>query len=565
MTLRTALRVFAACVLVWGVAFLGVRSAFRMRPLPERERFVVVSDYVGGRLAARHLVADGASAWPAPRRNETIRVVDEAVAAGRLVRHPEELFVFGVLPGIDGIEARIADRVEVFTPDDLRALELYDRAISSGSVGTFGFDTMGFYGVLALRFEMDVPRALREVRLRRLRLRRRARDPVEIAPDTTPTPSNLRESAGLAADYVARNVLPDGRFRYSVRPTDDFDQPGYSVPRHAGAAWFLAEAAAETKAPHLVTAAKAAAEGLRTNYFVRCGDDTCVGEYPFVDLGSSALTILAFTRLVASGIDESLRADLIKLTRFVRSMARPDGEFQHVYDIGRNVRLSQQRAFYTAEAALALARAFEVTGDRADRDVARAALHAIAGGSWSFPGSRHYFAEEHWTCQALDALWDSDPDPAALAFCEAYGAWLRELQFTTHESAYDAEGSYGIGSFLAPRYGAVAGRTEGMLGLYAVLVRSGAGPERTGPVREQIERSLALLLRHQYRPGPAYLFATPAAAYGGYPTSDADLDVRIDTPQHAGMAMLRYIRVSEPSSHGHTHVRPSVSPDDSAR
>jgi hypothetical protein len=56
-----------------------------------------------------------------------------------------------------------------------------------------------------------------------------------------------------------------------------------------------------------------------------------------------------------------------------------------------------------------------------------------------------------------------------------------------------------------------------------------------------MRRSLALLLRRQFRPGPAHLFADPGAVYGAMPGSEVDWDLRIDFAQHAGSAMLRWL------------------------
>jgi hypothetical protein len=50
-------------------------------------------------------------------------------------------------------------------------------------------------------------------------------------------------------------------------------------------------------------------------------------------------------------------------------------------------------------------------------------------------------------------------------------------------------------------------------------------------------------LRYQYSPGPSYLMPDPRALSGGVPGSPVDLHVRIDYPQHAGDAWLRYIEL----------------------
>ena len=63
---------------------------------------------------------------------------------------------------------------------------------------------------------------------------------------------------------------------------------------------------------------------------LRCGAHACVGEGNQVDVGSSALALLAYVELVASG-EEDFRAPALELGAFLRSQQRSDGDFQHFY------------------------------------------------------------------------------------------------------------------------------------------------------------------------------------------------------------------------------------------
>jgi hypothetical protein len=51
------------------------------------------------------------------------------------------------------------------------------------------------------------------------------------------------------------------------------------------------------------------------------------------------------------------------------------------------------------------------------------------------------------------------------------------------------------------------------------------------------------MMRFQFTPGPAHLMPDPDDMYGGFPTSETDLRVRIDNPQHAGTGLLEYLRI----------------------
>ena len=66
--------------------------------------------------------------------------------------------------------------------------------------------------------------------------------------------------------------------------------------------------------------------------------------------------------------------------------------------------------------------------DPEDLRAASRALARLSGRGWSFFGSRYYFSEEHWTCQAVADLWERAPDPEALAFCLRWHEYQRRLQ-----------------------------------------------------------------------------------------------------------------------------------------
>ena len=69
------------------------------------------------------------------------------------------------------------------------------------------------------------------------------------------------------------------------------------------------------------------------------------------------------------------------------------------------------------------------------------------------------------------------------------------------------------------------------------------GPNVTFNQREASSlAAIALLVRQQFRPGPVHLFRDPAAVHGAMPGSEVDWELRIDYAQHAGSAMVRWLR-----------------------
>ena len=76
--------------------------------------------------------------------------------------------------------------------------------------------------------------------------------------------------------------------------------------------------------------------------------------------------------------------------------------------------------------------------------------------------------------------------------------------------------------------------------------RTGQSAPEIAALDLQLRRSLALLVRKQFRPGPVHLFASKEAVRGAFPGSDADWQLRIDYAQHAGSAMIRWLEVTRP-------------------
>src|SRR5205085_1478724 len=73
--------------------------------------------------------------------------------------------------------------------------------------------------------------------------------------------SSLKASALAGAAYLDRHLRPDGRFVYLYDAIVDQaipDADDYSLPRHAGATWFLAQAGAALRDPRFLDDARRA-------------------------------------------------------------------------------------------------------------------------------------------------------------------------------------------------------------------------------------------------------------------------------------------------------------------
>lgn len=490
---------------------------------------------------------------------------EEIAGESPLYLHPL-LFTLGLVPGKDGVKATVGDKTAYATVDDLMSAQAYDRA-HLWVEASFGWGTHlpSTLQILADQLDMPASEVAKKATLRRVRFDRldfKAPSSIlALERPLAPRPARLTADAltkelaldGIADASIHLAGLVDGQgfFRYMVDAPTNNTIPGYNWPRHAGATFFLAQAAAVLENAGIRLACLRAANRLRDEMMRACGDNhKCVApDEPTAEIGSSALALIAFTEIARTSKDPSFNVAIADLASFLRSQQREDGELMHLYDRVNKKPIDVQFLYFTGEAALALARAHTVTKNEEDLTAARRALHRLSGSGWSFFGSRYYFSEEHWTCQAVAELWERAPDREALAFCARWHEYQRRLQLDADETPFDAEGSFGFGPLVSPRITPASSRGEAAGALAHVLFRernAGRLPPNDKElllVDNELRRALAFVLRSQFHPGPRYLFADPVAMRGGVPGSPVDWQLRIDYAQHAGSMMVRFLEV----------------------
>jgi hypothetical protein len=494
------------------------------------------------------------------------RVLESVVAEGPVLAWPELAMALSFVPGRDGLVARLGERVAYVTPDDLLAMQAYDHGAALPSIQlTMGLDLPVVLARAAEELGVSVRDLVDRGTLRRVRVvRTLPAAPGHVVTPETLTDEDVRRGAVGMARYLARGVDDEGRFRYLVDAPTNKTLPGYDWPRHAGATYFLAQAAALTGDGDLGYAALRAAGLLRDRATVRCGDHRCIGDdVGVVDVGSTALAVLAFVEIARTKLDAGYALVLPELTAFLRGQQRADGELMHLYDRQGRRPVDLQLLYYSGEAAFALSRASALSGDPRDLEAATRIVAYLVGPGWSFFGSRYYRGEEHWTCQAMDDLWGRAPQPTedqALDFCLSWQAYGRALMYAPGDTPYDADGAYGVGPVLVPHLTPVGSRSEAGLATLDAAVRAGSPPAELAVLDRQMRRSLALLLRHQLDGSAsspsAHLFADPAAVDGAMPGSEVDWQLRIDYAQHAGSALIRWLGADHEAAAGAAIAHP---------
>ncbi len=532
-------------VVLVALACLAGRAAAELHE-PTAPTFIA-SKWNGGKLVARTLTttADGV---PLDETEGTL-VFERVIGEGFLPWFSESATSLSLVPAHDGVRVDLDGKSAYVTPDDLLARQAYDHGLPLDELGlTLGVDVPMIVAVAAERLGKRPLEVKARATFRRIRT-------VRIVPAQLPDPpldeKTFDDAAAArfvlaAGRHLARGISRDGRFRYLVNAPTNQTLGGYDWPRHAGATYFLAQVAAfaqkrgERDAPSLTSAALRAANLLRTGALQHCGTHLCIGDGDPVEIGSAALSTIAFAQIVTSGLDPTYGTLVKELAELMLSLQRPDGEFMHqVHRDGTPIDV--QLPYFSGEAALALARAHALLGDVRYLDGAKKSVAYLSGPAWHFFGNRYYFAEEHWTCQAAGELWERARDPSALDFCVRWHAFNRSVQLRKGDSLLDCDGALGVGPIITPRFTPVASRCEAGIATLDAAVRGHSDPTEIALLRAQIRRSLALLARQQFHGQLEYLMADPDAVRGGMPGSEVDWQLRIDYAQHAGSAMLRWL------------------------
>jgi len=362
----------------------------------------------------------------------------------------------------------------------------------------------------------------------------------------------LREAALRGGRYLVAHLGANGRYVYehdlwTGQATDATKLGGnYSMPRHAGTTYFLAELYRITKEPWLREPIERAfahladllAQGNCAGTLPDGAAFDCVidrGE-PVAQLGSTALAVVALAEYQRATGDTRYLSLAQKLTAWILYMQRPDGSFRHLYDVKtRTPDDHSELLYYSGEAALALARMHVVTGDARYGAAAERALDWLV--DWyDFFMAGFFYGEEHWTCIAAEAIWPVAKRDKYMEFCHGYGAFLRAQQAEPgeHPDEDDYAGSYNITPFVVPYNTPAGSRTEAMISAY-LLGKHHGSPDRR--VAGQIRAAMQYALGQQIRPDSDYNVL--GQGDGAMPGTPIDRNIRIDYVQHVCSAMIR--------------------------
>ena len=471
--------------------------------------------------------------------------------------------MLAINPGVEGIGTDIGGVRTVLLPDELVASKVLAAKRPSNALPDFamGIDLQRIGTLLAGRagqVTAIAPGALFRFRTDTFvegARSQRGVPPIQLyrgIPAPPPLSARaLREAALAGGRFLVAHLSPTGRYIYehdlgTGQQTDPVRSNNYSMPRHAGTTYFLAELYRITKEEWLREPIERAfahlAELLTAG---KCGstlpDGTAIDcvldrNEAVAQLGSTALTVVALAEYQRATGDARYLPIATKLAAFLLFMQRPDGSFRHLYDPKtQKPDETAELLYYSGEASLALARMHVVTKDPAYARAAERGLDWLV--HWyDFLMGGFFYGEEHWTCIAAEAVWPAAQNPEYRDFCHGYGAFFRSQQPDPgeHPDQDDFAGAYNVTSFVPPYNTPAGSRTEAMISSY-LLGRHHGTPDPQ--VREQIRRALQYALGQQIRPESSFNVVEPGL--GGMPGSPIDRNVRIDFVQHVCSAMIR--------------------------
>jgi hypothetical protein len=469
-------------------------------------------------------------------------------------------------PGVEGVGVTLAGRTTVVLPHELVSSKLLAAKKPSAALSDFamGVDVDRIRMLVAMRANHKTGVAKHQLwRFRtdtfveRPLERRQAGPPLQLYRGVPAAPKInaqvLRDAALDGGRFLIAHLAPNGRYIYEHDLANgtqtDPKGPTYSMPRHAGTTYFLAELYRITKEEWLREPIERAfahlAELMKNGKCTRTLDDgtpiDCVMDRTekTASLGSTALTVVALAEYQRATGDKRYLETTTKLANFILWMQRPDGSFRHRYVAAeKRVDDEAQDLYYSGEAALAMARMHVITGEQKYATSAEKALDWLVDWYDFFMGG-FFYGEEHWTCIASEAAYPAVKNPAYKDFCHGYGAFLRQQQGEVgeHPDEDDIAGAYNFTPFLMPYNTPAGSRTEAMISAY-LLGRHHGTPD--ADVRAQIEAALQYVIGQQIRPDNDFnVVHASRSAIGAVPASPIDRNVRIDFVQHVCSAFIR--------------------------
>lgn len=367
-------------------------------------------------------------------------------------------------------------------------------------------------------------------------------------------PARLDPAMHAAANYLTKQMLANGQFRYRVNLNSQVVvPPKYNMLRHAGTMYALAQYQQRYPKPEVKDCLSAATRFLRSQIaeIKDVPEVLAVWSDPRIHrgtdarkckLGGTGLGLVALCQLESASLTTGMAKQQLEwMGNFLLFMQKDDGGFYSFYlpaGAGRDDRWTS--LYYPGEAALGLLMLDELQPHEDWRLGAYEALSYLAAtrrGASTVPA-------DHWALIATDKLLRKES--IEVDRDRLFGHAIQIIRGMLHEQGGQRDDAVLDGCFSSDgRTTPTATRLEGLLALLSPL--SARHPAIAREVEQACHRGMAFLLRAQHHTGEAK-GAIPRAvrridkdAPGWTSTfNDRATEVRIDYVQHALSAMIGY-------------------------
>lgn len=347
----------------------------------------------------------------------------------------------------------------------------------------------------------------------------------------SPSLATLESSMAAGMDYLTRVTQPSGEFIYVALTKRN---PQYSIPRHGGTLFSMAEYYLEYPNPQLLDAILKAQEYLQSKMVLFTAAEPQVPvlvERSFIKMTSMALAVLAMIECYKIHGDPEVLRLAQEMSQFLVSAQLPSGRFYGIRNFGDGRWRKEMEAVYApGEAIYALAKLYAIDNNPLWLETAeKGADYLIAEGS-KIPLER--LEHDHWLLYGLNELHKFKPKESYVSHSMTLTHAIDQLQRKQHEQK-DWVGTY----YTPPRSTPTATRSEGLLAAYRLAMRA-KRPKDAKRIWDIAGRSIAFQLQNQYAPENAMHFPYPNETLGGFRGGYLDNRIRIDFVQHNVAAML---------------------------
>lgn len=350
----------------------------------------------------------------------------------------------------------------------------------------------------------------------------------------------------LATDYMKRAVGQDGKFVYLLDPTGQETPPGpgqpaeeYNIVRHAGSllALVYADEIREGKDKELRKATLRAIRYLLAAIVPAKGvkDADVIVENDSVKLGAVGLAVNAICRYTKVTGDDQFLPAARRLANWIVQNQSPEGRFlAYEQRFSDGTILRRMSPYATGEAIWGLCALHELVRDGPWLDTAERAMDYFIT-TRERAVTRDLRFTDHWLLYSIEHL------NAAGRRNSLYASHARRMiqTITDPQIAPNLEQPLWAGAYMRPpNTNQTATRVEGLTAGYRFFATQCGADLEMSRVRSSVEAASRFLFRQQFLIPQAMYHPRPADVLGGFRGSSTDARIRIDTVQHALVALI---------------------------